>query len=315
MREITPGLARAAAQQHGIVSMEQAVADGAGRDAVRDDVLRGRALRAHRGVYLVPDINVVDDFQRERAALIHLGPSAHLVLESAVRLHGIQGPIGSRSPQLAVPPGLEKRQRSGIELHFWKVPHDDLVVVDEILATSVRQTLADCARLLPRLQAVACLDSALNLGLISLPEVLDLRGRMSRKRQCVAGRQRLLEARVGAQSPLETRVRLRASDAGFEPDALQVPIRSVSSVLLGYGDMGYELPDGSWLIVEADGLRYHDQPDALLHDRRRQNAFLNARVASIVRFTWEDTSHDAYIPSVLRAALGKAGWRPKTRRP
>lgn len=295
--------------------MEQAVSGGAGRDAVRDDVLRGRATRAHRGVYLVPGFDAADEFQRERAALLHLGPGAYLVLASAASLHGMLGPVGARAPQLAVPPGLEKRQRSGIELHFWNIPHGELVVVDEMLATSVKQTLADCARLLPRMQAVSCLDSALHLGLISMQELLDLRGLMSRKRQCVAGRQRLLEARLGAQSPLETRVRLRASDAGFAPDALQVPIRSASSVLLGYGDMGYELPDGSWLIVEADGLRYHDQPDALLHDRRRQNAFLNARVASIVRFTWDDTAHDAYIPSVLAAALGKAGWRPKRSRP
>jgi len=79
--------------------------------------------------------------------------------------------------------------------------------------------------------------------------------------------------------------------------------------------MGYELPDGAWLLVEADGLRYHDQPDALLHDRRRQNAFLNARVSSVIRFTWEDTTHDAYIPSVIGAALDKAGWHPKRRRP
>lgn len=280
----------------------------------RRDVRAGRLTRAFRGVYGVPDVDDVA-LDQLRSAHAHLGAESIAVLRSALRLHGIDGVMGTHIPQLAMPPGLEKHQRRGVDIHFWKLATDEVCIAGGLPTTTVARTLADCARLLPRMQAVACLDSALHLGLITMQEVLDLRGLMSRKRQCVAGRQRLLEARVGAQSPLETRVRLRASDAGLEPDALQVPIRSVSSVLLGYGDMGYELTDGSWLIVEADGLRYHDQPDALLHDRRRQNAFLNARVASVVRFTWEDTAHDAYIPSVLRAALDKAGWRPRRRRP
>lgn len=280
----------------------------------RRDCRAGRMTRTFRGVYGSP--NVVDvELHQLLSAHAHLGPESTAVLRSALRLHKIDGVMGEHVPQLAMPPGLEKHQRAGVDIHFWKLSTDEVCVVGGVPATTVARTLADSARLLPRMQAVSCLDSALNLGLISIQELLDLRGRMSRKRQCVAGRLRLLEARVGAQSPLETRVRLRASDAGLEPDALQVPIRSVSSVLLGYGDMGYELPDGSWLIVEADGLRYHDQPDALLHDRRRQNAFLNARVASIVRFTWDDATHDAYIPSVLGAALSKAGWRRQARRP
>ena len=202
-----------------------------------------------------------------------------------------------------------------MHIHVWSIPEEQRVILDGLPVTSVDRTLADCVRLLPRMQAVACLDSALHLGMISMDGVMELCDLMIRKRQCFSGRQRLLEARIGAQSPLETRVRLRASDGGFPPDALQVPIRNSSEHLLGYGDIGYELPDGSWLIVEADGLRYHDQPGALLHDRRRQNSFLSAEVTSIVRFAWEDTKHAAYIPNVLGAALAKAGWRRHPRRP
>ncbi|MHB1163804.1 MAG: type IV toxin-antitoxin system AbiEi family antitoxin domain-containing protein [Candidatus Nanopelagicales bacterium] len=313
MRKITPGLRDAAENQHGLVSMEQAIAAGAGRDAVRDDVLRGRALRLHRGVYSIPGFGESDPFRLDRAAQLHLGPSACLVLASAARLHGIQGPTGARVSQLAVPPGLEKRQRAGIELHFWKLPEDQCVVIDGLTATNVKRTLADCARLLPRMQGVSCLDSALELGLITRETVLDLSELMSRKRHCATGRRRLSEAREGAQSPLETRVRLRAMDGGFPPDTLQVAIRDTSGQLLGYGDIGYELPSGQWLIVEADGVRYHDQPEALLHDRRRQNAFLSSNVSALLRFTWQDTQRAGYIPSVLGTALAKTGWRPNPR--
>ena len=237
------------------------------------------------------------------------------MIGSAASIHGIQGVVARTVPELAVPPGLERAQRSGIHIHVWSIPDDERVFVDGLPVTSVVRTLADCARLLPRMQAVACLDSALNLGLIRIDGVTDLRSMMIRKRQCVAGRRRLLEARVGAQSPLETRVRLHASDGGFPPDAMQVPIRDSSGRLLGYGDIGYELPDGSWLIVEADGRSVHELPEALLHDRRRQNSFLGANVTSLLRFTWEDTKHSAHIPNVLGTALAKAGWRRDPRRP
>jgi hypothetical protein len=136
---------------------------------------------------------------------------------------------------------------------------------------------------------------------------------MARRRNCVAGRRHAEEARVGAQSPLETRVRLEAADAGLPPDGLQVPVFSSDGALLGYGDMGYRLPSGGWLIVEADGRSVHELPAALLHDRRRQNAFLGEPDISVVRFTWDDTRHRSYIPSVIRPILARSGWLPPRR--
>ena len=88
---------------------------------------------------------------------------------------------------------------------------------------------------------------------------------------------------------------------------------SSGGVLLGYGDMGYRLPSGGWLIVEADGRSVHELPEALLHDRRRQNAFLGEPDITMVRFTWEDTRHDSYIPGVLGPILWRSGWRPPRR--
>jgi hypothetical protein len=138
---------------------------------------------------------------------------------------------------------------------------------------------------------------------------------LHRRRNCVAGRRHLAEARFDAQSPLETRVRLRADDANLRPDALQVPIVDADGALLGYGDIGYHLANGAWLIVEADGRSVHERPEAILHDRQRQNAFLSRGQAATVRFTWEDTRRDSDIPRVLRPLLNRAGWRPDPRRP
>ncbi len=253
--------------------------------------------------------------QRLLAAHLHLGPESLLVLRSAVAVHGLQGLVGDSVAQLALPPGLERRQRSALDIHFWDVPGSQRQLVDGLPVTTVRRTLADVARLLPRMQAVSCIDSALNLELLTEAELPDVAAMMGRKRHCVTGRRRLAEARSGAQSPLETRVRLRADDGGLCPDALQVPIVGASGQLLGYGDIGYQLRNGTWLIVEADGRSVHELPEAILHDRHRQNAFVSSADAAIIRFTWDDTTRPDIIPAVLRPALDRGGWRPGPRRP
>ncbi len=298
----------------GILTMPDALHAGLTRDAVASRVRRGRLDRAFRGTYVDPGRAVDDGFPLAlHAAAAHLGVEACAVIASALRVYGIDGVVGDRLPEFALPPGLERRQRPGVVLHFWEVHPADIVEIDGLNVTSPIRTLADACRLLPRLQAVSCLDSALHKGVVTLDDLSAIRGAMSRRPGCVSGRRRLLECRPGAQSPLETRVRLRADDAGMSPDALQVPIVDADGVLLGYGDMGFRLPDGNWLIVEADGHEVHELPEALLHDRRRQNAFLASAGARIVRFTWDDTAAPSYIPSVLRPLLSEARWRPSPR--
>ena len=307
------GLAARHASTQGHLTRSDLLATGVTRSAIRSADAARRWTNPHRGVYAVAASPTAQS--PLWAAHIHLGPESIVVLRSAAAVHGISGVAGRFVPELAVPPGLEKTQRPGMHIRVWSIPDDQKCVVDGLPVTTIERTLADIARLLPRAQAVSCLDSALHLGLICVEDLRALDDLMHRRRQCVSGRRRLLEARPGTQSPLETRVRLQASDGGFPPDALQVPVCNSSGVLLGYGDMGYELPDRSWLIVEADGRSVHELPEALLHDRRRQNAFLAAEVSSIFRFTWEDARHPAYIPGVLGPPLMRAGWRPSPRRP
>jgi hypothetical protein len=292
--------------------LSDAVIAGMSRDALKRDVDAGRLRRPFRGVYAPPEIGSRQE--QIRCAALHTGPESIIVIGSGAVLHGLAGIPLRHVPQLALPPGLERRQRDGIDLHFWDIPESEVTTVDGQRVTSLLRTVADVCRLLPRFAAVSCVDSALDQGLLSLDDLDALRALMARRRNCVAGRRHAAEARVGAQSPLETRVRLRADDGGLPPDELQVPVFSVGGVLLGYGDMGYRLPSGGWLIVEADGHSVHERPEALLHDRRRQNAFVGESDITMVRFTWEDTRHDAYIPGVLRPILMRSGWRPPHRR-
>ena len=291
----------------------EATRAGLSRDALKRDVDAGRLVRPFRGVYSPTGLDSARDLIV--AATLHAGPEAVAVLGSAATLHGLAGVPRRLAPQIALPPGLERRQRNGIDLHFWDLPDEEITTVDGLPVTTLARTVADVCRLLPRFVAVSCVDSAIDAGLLDPADLDGIARGMARRRNCVAGRRHLGEARWGAQSPLETRVRLRACDAGLAPDVLQVPVYSPGGVLLGFGDMGYRLPSGGLLVVEADGRSVHEQPAAVLHDRRRQNAFLAVPGVLMLRFTWDDTRSASYIPAALRPILTRSGWRPNRGRP
>ncbi len=164
--------------------------------------------------------------------------------------------------------------------------------------------MTDLVLRLPRVTAVSVLDSALHLGLVSAVELPDLRLRTFRRRGAAISSTWWDLADGRAESPLETRVRLRATDFGYPPDSLQQPVYGPNGVLLGYGDLAWRLPGGRLLIAEADGRGPHELPTALFRDRRRANDFSALGTVVMVRFTWDDTMHPEYIRAVLRSHLG-----------
>lgn len=234
------------------------------------------------------------------AQLAHPGECA-AVLATAGRLRGLpycsDGGIDVR-----VPPGLEQVQRPGIRFHTWKVWPRDIVRDGPFLVTVPVRTVADLLLRRGRDQGVAILDAALHLGLITLEDLTTVAAIMGGRRGCRRARTYLPLTAIGAQSPLETKVRLIAVDAGHPPDGLQVPLLDDAGRVIGYGDLGWKTRDG-WLIAECDGIGPHSLPNALAHDRRRQNELLLQPGVTIVRFTWPDTESPAYVVSVIRRAL------------
>ncbi|MFG3422845.1 hypothetical protein ACIBTZ_12765 [Micromonospora sp. NPDC049460] len=118
----------------------------------------------------------------------------------------------------------------------------------------------------------------------------------------MAARSHLAEADGRAQSPLETRTRLRCVDGKVPPDVLQLMVRDDDGYLLGIGDLGWR---GPRVIAEADGRGPHGTPEAVYADRRRQNRLVNAGW-TVLRFTWADTLDPAYIPWTVRQAIAAA---------
>ncbi|SCL59231.1 Transcriptional regulator, AbiEi antitoxin, Type IV TA system [Micromonospora citrea] len=314
----TTELRRIAGGQDGLVTRVQALRIGFGRHEIDNLVTFGRWRRVARTVYLVgggaggespdgraavvgPDVPAVRR-RRIRAALLSLGPHAHAVLGTAAELHGIAGLPPSDEIHVALPGAAARRERvrhPGLVLHQLEHPAASVVRVDGMAVTCPLRTVAEVIRRVGRYPAVSVLDSALCRRLITEDDLLSMPRLLRRRRGAVAARGYLAEADGRAQSPLETRTRLRCVDGRVPPDVLQLPVRDDDGYLLGVGDLGWR---GPRVIAEADGRGPHGSPEAIFADRRRQNRLLNAGW-TVLRFTWADTLDPGYIPWTVRNAI------------
>ncbi|MFC3503638.1 type IV toxin-antitoxin system AbiEi family antitoxin domain-containing protein [Micromonospora krabiensis] len=300
-------LRRVAAGQDGMVTVEQAVRAGLSKDQVRQMCRSGRWQRVLRGCFVLGETRSVETLRRAqiRAAVTSLGPGAFAVHETALELHGIAGLRSTGQVHVSVPVDRPRPQRGlapWLAVHQLTVTPGDLAGVVGLKVTSPLRTVSDVILKVDRFAAVSVLDSALNRGLVTPDDLLAVPGMIHGRRGAVAARGYLAEADGRAQSPLETRTRLRCVDGRVPPDALQLEVRDHDGYLLGIGDLGWRAPR---VLAEADGRDSHDTPDAVFADRRRQNRLVNAGW-TVLRFTWADTLRPDYIPWTVRQAVAAA---------
>lgn len=293
-----------AGARDGIVTLAQARTAGLTVHDVHRLCRSGRWRAVIRGGYLV-DADCYDGIPRRariRAAVASFGAPAAAVLTTAAELHGIAGPRSTQAIHLSMPGPVARHSRLAhpeVVVHQLTVAPGQLVRLDGIAVTSPLRTVADLVLREDRYTAVCVLDSALNRGLVTDDDLLAVSRLIRGRRGAVAARSHLAEADGRAQSPLETRTRLRCVDGRVPPDALQLEVRDDDGYLLGIGDLGWR---GPRVIAEADGRGPHGTPEAVHADRRRQNRLVNAGW-TILRFTWADTLHPAYVPDTVRRAI------------
>ncbi|MDC7122546.1 hypothetical protein OMK64_13475 [Cellulomonas fimi] len=162
------------------------------------------------------------------------------------------------------------------------------------------------AQAVPELQArhaVAALDDVLRRGLLSGEGLAEVRRLVAGRRGAArtSGVWAMVDPR--SESPLETFARLDCVAGGVPPDELQVVIRGEDGRFLGRADLGWRRPGGRWLLAEIDGREIHEAPEALLRDRRRQNALLSTDRVTLLRFTAADLGADGRMVRTLRAHL------------
>ncbi|MFE9693387.1 endonuclease domain-containing protein [Micromonospora sp. NPDC005806] len=228
------------------------------------------------------------------------------MLDTAAELHRISGLRATAAIHVSVPAGrphVQRRADPDLVVHQLALGPADVCVIGGVPVTTPVRTVADVILRADRHPAVCVLDSALNRQLLTEPDLSLVLALIAGRRGAVAARSHLAEADSRAQSPLETRTRLRCVDGGVPPDVLQVEVRDADGYLLGIGDLGWR---NARLIAEADGRDPHRTPRAIYEDRLRQNRLVNAGW-KILRFTWADTLRPDYIRETVKRALRRSG--------
>jgi very-short-patch-repair endonuclease len=169
--------------------------------------------------------------------------------------------------------------------------------------TSAVRTVWDLASWLSPLEAVPIIDNLLRIGVVESDAigryVLKRRG----ERGCVRTAHALELADDRAQSPQESRLRVRLVQSDLPTPVPQFPIH-IGQITVH--------PDLAWpefkVAVEYDGL-WHADPDQLHRDRRRLNLLMGAGWI-VIHVTSERLRRDfSGVLKEIRVALVSRGWR------
>ncbi|MGI5212865.1 endonuclease domain-containing protein [Plantactinospora sp. CA-290183] len=272
----------------------------------------GRLLAARtwrtvfRGVYRT-EAGPPDERQRIRAGLLGGGRAAVAVLSSAARLHGWPVLPDDSTVQISLPAGLRRLDQPDLTTRQLVLAPADVTRVDGMAVTTPARTAADLVLRLSRPLAVPMLDAALRADLLTEQDLGTVQTLIYGNRGATRARESLLATDARAQSPLESRIRLICVDGGVGPEDLQFPVYDDFGTLIALADLAWP---SRGVLAEADGRAPHSTPEAVLHDRRRQNALLT-RGFVVLRFTWSDVRRSAYVVQTVRQALCRAADRPQ----
>ncbi|GAB2499374.1 hypothetical protein GCM10027063_43680 [Promicromonospora xylanilytica] len=295
------------------MSAAQCGAAGVGPSQRRSLVGRGSWRRTARGVYdtgAVPAHRHPHDVDRLRSAWCALlaRRRAIAVGACALVLHGVQGLPRRLTPEVALPRGAAGRTRDGIIVRQY-LTRSETVVVQGREVADVPRALAQALPRLSRDEAVACLDSALNQGLIRTEELATVERLLRRRRGSAKVRAWLPCTDARAESPPESHARLRLRDAGIGPDDLQHEFFDSRGTFLGRADLAWRLGDGRWLIVEIDSQEFHGTERQVRHDAARQNGLVSDGRNIVLRYFSPDIYNGTLVKEVT-TILSREHWLP-----
>jgi predicted transcriptional regulator of viral defense system len=316
-----PLLRASAERQLGLFTAVDARRAGYQHTEIRSLCSSGTWVPLRRGVYVAADVlsdietagrrhqidclAVILELRRQTAVISH---------ESAARLWGL--PVRRSLSRLVrlTDPTLSRRGR-GYAVTQAPLRSHEFVRRGPLPLTNAGRTLLDCARSWDLDDAVVAMDAGLLAGTVTARQldegVAALRGWRGAARAARAVS--LADGR--AESPLETRGRLRIVGAGLPTPELQVEIR-VAGRLVGVVDAWFE---EAAVAVEFDGrVKYTHPwrgrtPERVLWEEKRREDELRGLDIRIVRLA--DADLDARWPHVegrLRGLLASPG--PRVRR-
>ena len=294
----------------GVFTAQEALATGYEVDRIKVELRCKRWLRLRKGVYASAGAVARADGRTRHlmdcvAVLLVLDDGPVVSHASAARLHGVVVPQ-TAGPDVRVTTAGQWRVGRGYRVAQAALPDGDVESWLAFGATSLPRTLVDCAREWSQVDAVVALDAALHRGVVTRgglrAAVLSARHRAGASRAA-----RALDLSDGrAESPLETKGRLRLLAAGLPLPELQVDLHDERG-FVGRLDAWYE---DAAVAVEFDGFEKYADPwgdrspaQVAWQEKRREDRVLSTDVR-VVRVASEDFGTPwAGVVGRLRALL------------
>ncbi|UBU12073.1 DUF559 domain-containing protein [Nonomuraea gerenzanensis] len=179
------------------------------------------------------------------------------------------------------------------------LPAEDITEHRGIRLTTIERTALDCARWLPRMDAVAALDQFARRG-------VDLEALWHRPLNTWSLRETLSLADRGAASPRESWLRVILVDGGLPRPTTQIRVE-LGEDRFAYLDLGWE---DFKVAVEYDGQEHHTSSSDQQHDadRREELRRRGWRVIAVRRDVIPGQIAD--LLHHVASALIERGWRP-----
>ncbi|MET0763580.1 MAG: hypothetical protein ABWY29_01850 [Blastococcus sp.] len=264
---------------------------GHGHSEIQNLTGSGRWVRLRRGVLIA-----AEDLERARsdglahrvdclAVLLALDRPRTVVSHvSAAQLWGLPVPRSAAGPIRLTDPDRWRRGE-GYVMSRAPLRSGEVWRAGPLRVTSVPRTLVDCARAWPLEDAVVAMDAALLAGRTTLAEVRAAAATVHHWPGASRAVRAAALADGRAESPLETRGRLRLVGAGFPTPELQVEIHGAGR-LIAVVDAWFDEPA---VAVEFDGrVKYTDpwrgrSPERVLWEEKRREDELRALDIRVVR--------------------------------
>jgi len=284
-----------------------AVAPFRGTEAIAAGLLTRRQLEGRTWLRLYPDVYMHAEVSLDHrvwceAAALLLPKGGAIGGLSALWMWGV-APLGEPDRVTVVlPEDMRLRRHSRLEVRRGAVSPDDVTGILGLRVTTPERTAFDLARRLPRVGAIVCLDAMLKKGKVRLDRLaadFASRHRWPGRRRAEAA---LNDVEPLAESPMETRLRLLAVDAGLPRPVAQYKIMNGKRFV---ARVDYAYPEYK-IALEYDG-DHHRERVTHRFDMERQNE-LHVMGWIVLRFHADDVlRRPEHVVAQIRAVLRRRG--------
>jgi very-short-patch-repair endonuclease len=285
-----PIIARIAAKQDNVIDLDQLLAAGMDRSALKRRLAAGQLRRHHRGVFIVGSA-APTFFGEARAAAMAVGSGAAVSHRSAAALHLLRKP--SPAPIDITVDGRTPRSRGGIIIHRSTLVRAEITDIGGIPVTTAARMICDLAATDPSDVVEEMLKEARVQRLVTDRQLLAVIDRVPHRPGAALIRELLTdESEDGySRSKAERRLRALVRASGLPEPVYNQPLLTFK-------------PDALWrpqmVAVEVDGRRFHGHPRAFENDRRRDQILVAAGYV-VIRITWRQLVNEPMAVAVRLA--------------